>query len=281
LSNDQRLIKIIPSQGANSWLSNQLITFFNDSIYNPNQVTADALAIAPYFGGSVANDIVTNGLVNSITVPQIMQELQNSFTDAFQYISSNKVVADSYNLKLLAYEGGQHLVGTGNNLNNDTLTAKLIATNHDVALQVLYCTYLDYWYDTVGDLFCHFSSHGTYSKYGSWGVKEDFQDTLNPKYLALQSCVFNANVISSNENMEEDNLLLLYPNPANDWIIIEDLGESSEIFEYRLYDIAGRIVLAGKSRFNEEISLTALQQGSYTIEILENGKKAHRRLLKL
>lgn len=281
MSNDQRLIKIIPSQGANSWLSNQLITYFNDPIYNPNQVTADALAIGPYFGYPVANDIVNNGLVNTITIPQIMQELQNSLTDAFQYISSNKVVADNYNLKLLAYEGGQHLVGTGNNLNNDTLTAKLIATNHDAALQALYCTYLNYWYDTVGALFCHFSSHGTYSKYGSWGVRENFQDTLNPKYLALQNCVFNANIISSNQNIEEDNLLLLYPNPANDWVIIEDLEKSSEVFNYLLYDIAGRVVLAGKSLFNEEISLTALQQGSYTIEILENGKRSYRKLLKL
>jgi hypothetical protein len=191
------------------------------------------------------------------------------------------VVADNYNLKLLAYEGGQHLVGTGNNLNNDTLTAKLIATNHDAALQALYCTYLNYWYDTVGALFCHFSSHGTYSKYGSWGVRENFQDTLNPKYLALQNCVFNANIISSNQNIEEDNLLLLYPNPANDWVIIEDLEKSSEVFNYLLYDIAGRVVLAGKSLFNEEISLTALQQGSYTIEILENGKRSYRKLLKL
>ncbi len=280
-NNDQRLIKIIPSQGANSWLSDQLITFFNDPIYNPNQVTADALAIGPYFGHSVANDIVTNGLVNTITIPQIIQELQNSFTDAFQHISSNKVVADNYNLKLLAYEGGQHLVGTGNNMNNDTLTAKLIATNHDAALQALYCTYLDYWYDTVGALFCHFSSHGTYSKYGSWGVREDFQDTLNPKYLALQSCVFNANVISSNSNLVEDNYFQLYPNPANEWIIIENADDSFEPFEYNILDIAGRVVLTGTSRFNQEIILTSLQKGSYTIEILENGKIAYRRILKL
>src|SRR5690606_34561197 len=55
------------------------------------------------------------------------------------------------------------------------------------------------WYENVGGLFANFASHGNYSKWGSWGVKEHMNDFENPKYLGLQNCVF-----SYNENQEPD-----------------------------------------------------------------------------
>jgi hypothetical protein len=121
-ANDDRLIKIIPSQAANSWLSNQLVLFFNDPQYNPNQITADAIAIGPYFGHSVANDIANAGLASIITVDAIIDSLESSLDEAHQWMLLNKAVADNHNLDLIVYEGGQHLVATGNNINNDTLT---------------------------------------------------------------------------------------------------------------------------------------------------------------
>ncbi|MDV7395682.1 hypothetical protein RZS08_30110, partial [Arthrospira platensis SPKY1] len=151
--NDARLVRIIPSQAANSWLSNQLITFFNDPFYNPQQVTADALAIAPYFAGSVANDIVDEGLVNTISIPEIVDRMEGSLPQAFAWMAENQVVADAHGLRLLVYEGGQHLVGTGANVNIDELTEKLIQANHHPDLQEPYCAYLDHWYQHNGDLF--------------------------------------------------------------------------------------------------------------------------------
>jgi len=189
----QRLVRVIPSQAANSWLSNEIITFFKSAQYNPNQVGADALAIAPYFGNEVADQIASQGLVNSITVPQIITRLRNSLSDAYTWMQDQKAVADQHNLKLVAYECGAHLVATGNNTNNNTLTNKLISANRDTALQRMYCDYSDYWYQTTqGDLFCYFSSHGLYSRWGSWGLKETMTDTTAPRYLALQQCVFSS-----------------------------------------------------------------------------------------
>ncbi len=189
----QRLVRVIPSQAANSWLSNEIITFFKSSQYNPNQVGADALAIAPYFGNEVADQIASQGLVNSITVPQIITRLRNALADSYTWMQDQKAVADQHNLKLVAYECGAHLVATGNNTNNGTLTNKLISANRDTALQRMYCEYSNYWYQTTqGDLFCYFSSHGLYSQWGSWGLKETMTDTLSPRYLALQQCVFSS-----------------------------------------------------------------------------------------
>ena len=56
-------------------------------------------------------------------------------------------------------------------------------------MQDLYCEYLDYWYEHIGGAFCHFSSHGKYTKIWQLGNKRNFEDVENPKYLALQKCV--------------------------------------------------------------------------------------------
>lgn len=280
-TNDQRLIKIIPSQAANSWLTNQIISFFEDPVYNPNQVTASAIAIAPYFGGSVANDIVTNGLVDVITIPEIIQSLQNTLPDSYQWMSDNKVVADNHGLKLICYEGGQHLVATGNNVNNDKLTDLLIATNHDPAMQDLYCQYFDYWYDTVGTMFCYFSSHGISSKWGSWGVKEDFQDINNPKYLALQNCVFNGNTTNINEHNIAANKVNIYPNPTSNFITIENDVTISKSFEYTIYDILGRILLKGTSIFGQKIFIDFVENGYIIIEIKYGDVVIRRKIIKI
>lgn len=262
-TDDQRLIKIIPSQAVNSWLTNQIVTFFNDPFYNPSQVRADAIAIAPYFGHDVADNIVTNNQVNTITVPQIIQNLQTSLAAAYQGITSNKMVANTYNLDLFCYEGGQHLVATGNNVNDTTLTPKLIAANHDPAMQSLYCDYFNFWYDTVGTLFCHFSSHGTYSKWGSWGVRENFQDVNNPKYLALQNCVFVDYPTSVDEKKLEGNSLTLYPNPMNDYFILGNNESTTEAINITMYDQLGRIVFNKKTKSNTPIYIEEIPNGIY------------------
>ncbi len=264
---DDRLIRIIPSQAANSWLTNQLITYFNDPAFNPTQVKADAVAIAPYFGGEVANAIVANQEENDVTIPEIIERMQQSLPEAFEWITNNKEVADEFQLDLICYEAGQHLVATGNNVNNTVLTSRLITTNHDPALEEVYCQYLDYWYEQAGGLLCHFSSHGTYSKWGSWGVRENYQDIENPKYKALQNCVFNDNAVNdlTLNNASED--LILYPNPADQYItiLLKDMGSGP--FAYSLIDLTGSVMQTGMLRSGERLDISGLPKGSYLFQV--------------
>ncbi|HRQ29379.1 MAG TPA: T9SS type A sorting domain-containing protein [Saprospiraceae bacterium] len=264
---DDRLIRIIPSQAANSWLTNQLITYFKDPAFNPDLVKADAVAIAPYFGGEVANVIINNHEENDVTIPEIIDRLEQSLPDAFEWIANNKEVADEHQLELICYEAGQHLVATGNNVNNTVLTNKLIAANHDSALEELYCDYMDFWYQHAGGLLCHFSSHGTYSKWGSWGIKENFQDTENPKYKALQNCVFKDNTVAvfTPENAAED--LILFPNPADQWITILLHVPASGPFVYTLFDLTGSVIQTGMLHSGERMDTSRLSNGCYLFQV--------------
>lgn len=255
--NDERLVKVIPSQAANSWLSGQLISYFNDPLYNLNGVSADVLAIAPYFGGAVADQIVTDNMVSSITVEEIISMMQTALGQSSQWITETEFVANQNGLDLVCYEGGQHLVATGNNVNLDELTEKLIAVNRHPDFNEVYCAYLDEWYFLSGGLFCQFSSHGWYSKWGSWGVKEYFDDMLNPKYQALQECVFAVNSLDVNE--EELANWSIFPNPAQDVVIIDGFvfGELVTV-----YNALGQPVLTGKSAW---VDLSEMPSGLYFI----------------
>lgn len=240
---NSRLVKVISSQAANSWLTNYIIEKFEDPLYNPTQVQADAIAIAPYFGGSVANDIGNAGLINSVSVDDILDSLELSLPTAYAWMNANKVVADTHNLELIAYEGGQHLVANATYYNDTAYVNKLMDANRHQRMEDLYCEYLNYWFDsTQAGLFCNFSSHGVYSKYGSWGIKEFMDDTLSPKYLGLQNCVFSYNSDTTStelveyEKIERD--IQVFPVPSNNGLIrIKHNLNSPYLF---LYDNAGR-----------------------------------------
>jgi len=261
IENRQRLVKIIPSQSANSWLSNQLIAYFNDLTFNPTGVKADALAIAPYFAGSVANDIVANGEVGTITIAEIVAQMQVSIARAKEDIADNLAVAEANNLDLITYEGGQHLVGSAGNENITALTQKLIAANHHPDLEQVYCEYLDYWYEEVGQLFTHFSSHGSFSKWGSWGLKETMVDMENPKYLAMQNCVFDDNPVSFDEGGRGAPAMAAYPNPSFDGrFMLTHLPAG----DWKCVDIAGKEVVPKINNISaDKWQITLPQAGVY------------------
>ncbi len=52
---------------ANSWVAEQLFAGLANPALNPHGFNADALAIAPSFGGTVADEIGDHGLIESIT----------------------------------------------------------------------------------------------------------------------------------------------------------------------------------------------------------------------
>jgi hypothetical protein len=88
-------------------------------------------------------------------------------------------------LLLLAYEGGQHLVGVGSVQNNPSVTNLFVAANRDPRMGDLYQRMLESWHNSGGGLFMHYASVGQYGRYGSWGVLESMGQQTSPKLEAL------------------------------------------------------------------------------------------------
>jgi hypothetical protein len=88
-------------------------------------------------------------------------------------------------LELVAYEGGQHLVGVWGVENDVQVTDLFVAANRHRDMGKLYSDYLSEWSGVGGGLMMHFSDISEPGKWGSWGALEDVLQTSSPKYDAL------------------------------------------------------------------------------------------------
>ena len=264
---DDRLIKVIPGFAVSAWINNFILERFNDSEINPTGVKADALAIAPYFGGSVADAIAEAGLANTITVDAIIDSLEISLEETYRYMEENKDLADEYELDYIAYEGGQHLVASFPYNEEEAFVDKLLEANRHPSMEDLYCSYFDHWFDTVkGGMFANFSSHGGYGQFGSWGLKETYDDINAPKYQGLVNCVFSFNTTSTNtKELNNENKFLLYPNIVDDQFTLEGQLTNKTIHIYNLHGQLEKTLVAQNDLL--QIPASHLHAGIYFVQI--------------
>jgi hypothetical protein len=143
---------------------------------------------------------------------------QKALPESLRWIKDQKRVADKYGLRLVAYEGGQHMVGIGGAENNDRITRLLHAANRHPRMGAIYQQYYDAWTVEGGDLFCYFASTSKWSKWGSWGILEWFDEDAakSPKFMATmrwaRRCGQKAGSFVSQEPSEAL-LELRYENP--------------------------------------------------------------------
>ena len=192
---NDRVICVLGSQAANSWTATEAL---DCPLWEENPCInhgIDALAIAPYFGSYLGSQ-KNKHQVQNWTVERLFQEIQQGgeLTDgppggaiqqAVEWIKENFHIASERNLPLIAYEGGQHLVGNGGEENNQALTNLFIAANRDRRMYDAYLNYLNQWKTAGGTLFMHWLDIGMYSKWGSWGTLEHVEQDSSPKYNAL------------------------------------------------------------------------------------------------
>jgi hypothetical protein len=88
------------------------------------------------------------------------------------YVASYRSVADAYGVRLLAYEGGQHMVGVGGAENDPALNSLFDSFNRDPRIKQLYLDYLASWKNLGGELFVHFSDVSRWDRWGRWGALE-------------------------------------------------------------------------------------------------------------
>ena len=136
----------------------------------------DVYAVAPYFGGYLGHFPKSNDTL-AMTEEEILaacdaDSMKNNGDGLEGYTQANVTNATERGIPLVAYEGGQHLVGVGPPQESQLLTDKLNATNRAVGMQPIYAADLGRWKENNGKLFVAFSHASKYSKYGSWGALE-------------------------------------------------------------------------------------------------------------
>ena len=188
LENKIDLIKILSGQAVSPKVQDKLLSAFNSPEINPHGIKADAIAIAPYIGWEIANIIVKNNEIDSITEDKIFQYLEDSLSEMEKVVKNNKIIADKFNVSLFSYEAGQHLAAAGVHMKNKVLTQKLHNANRDFRMKAIYDKMLNIWFDNEGELFVPYTYVKKYGKYGAWGLLEYQDQPIEKayKYQAIQ-----------------------------------------------------------------------------------------------
>jgi hypothetical protein len=203
-----RIVCVMSGQAANDWVVSQAL---DCPLWSGGPCVAhgvNAIAIAPYFGyyvGAPENEATVQSwtLDSDGGLSRLFTELQTggvlpggpsggALQDAARQVAAHATLASARQLKLLAYEGGQHLAGVGAVVNNPGITALFIAANRDPRMNTVYTAYLTNWQQQKGQTFVHFLNVDAYSQWGSWGALEYLDQTSTPKYDALMDFI-NAN----------------------------------------------------------------------------------------
>jgi hypothetical protein len=195
-----RVVSVISSQTAWRGLENSSLDcslWMSEGNQPCYQHGIDVFAITGYFSGGLNQDSTVNTVTSWLSEPDggfskaltqirqggVIEDEGDDDTlignaDTFQY---HRQVAQARGLRLVAYEGGQHLVRP----DNDRLTEFFINLNRRPEMYDIYMQLLQTWKAQGGTLFMHFSDIIRPSKWGSWGALEYVDQNSSPKYDAL------------------------------------------------------------------------------------------------
>ncbi|MCI4624836.1 MAG: hypothetical protein L3V56_02640 [Candidatus Magnetoovum sp. WYHC-5] len=177
--------------------------------YNNAYQNADVLATGGYFMGTLYRTEYENTIL-TMTVDNMFDEINNGGVVAQASQSALAEINDSYThqyslanprgLRLVAYEGGQHLVATrftgdydneedGDNQN--VIYNKFLAVNRDSRMKSAYITNFTNFKNAGGHEFLHFNNGDYVNIYGIFGALEYQTQDRNaaPKYDGIMTFI--------------------------------------------------------------------------------------------
>lgn len=183
-----RLVRVLSAQTANPWVAEQALRALDDPRINPAGDAVDALAIGAYAGHDIADRIGATGAYRTLWPSEIVGLLEKELPALETGIRRHKTLCQPRGLRLLAYEGGQHLAATRPELRaNPELVDKLARANADPAMGAFYRALLEVWQRAGGEDFVAFAFVAQPGPHGAWGLLEwtEQPERQAPKYQAL------------------------------------------------------------------------------------------------
>lgn len=180
-----RVVRVMGSMAANPWVSGTLLGWHDAS------KETDALAIAPYFAFELGQP-ERAGWTTRASDDEVFKYLeQTALPEIARGVRAQAEIAKMADVRLIAYEGGQHMVGGGAMMQDQALTDRLIALNRSPRMKAAYLRYLDDWRQAGGEIFFHYVACQAPSRYGSWGALESLSQPRAeaPKHDALMEVI--------------------------------------------------------------------------------------------
>lgn len=162
-----RLVTVLGSQAAGAHLAKTMF-----AVEGTAEAT-DALAIAPYFahdhGYAKKADATLAGGLDALFA-DMLAEVDGKNR---KWIDANMKIAREAGVRMIAYEGGQHLVvASGDRERDRRLNALFAEANRDPRMAEVYLRHHRQWLDAGGELYVTYSLLSNYGTWGYWGLLE-------------------------------------------------------------------------------------------------------------
>jgi len=172
---------VIGTQHFNPWVSRQILK-------TPGlaEIT-DVLAVGYYIGHRLGTSMAAE--LETMNENEVFDYLRNvSLPEGKELLIKQKVIADQYDLGLVAYEAGQHIAASRSLEKNKELVNKIISINRNPKMYQIYLGMYKDWVDVGGGLIVWFRSTYKASERGAWGILETIsqEPASAPKYQAIR-----------------------------------------------------------------------------------------------
>ena len=162
---------------ANDFSARTGMEYFQDHGLVPGDVI-DSIAIAPYFR--------EDKTVAFSNLDELFANMELRLEKTRQDIRKHKTIADQHAVRLISYEGGQHVVP--GNTSEDLLRQ----AQGDPRMADLYRRFAQIWEEEGGSLFMHYSDFSKGGRFGFWGLLEDLRDPGSVRWDTAMSLVLPA-----------------------------------------------------------------------------------------
>ena len=228
-----RVVCVMSAQSANKWVAETMLKcpLWKNA---PCSKGIDAIAIAPYFGQYLGGDAYNkkvlewtqtlprdkalNNLFREIKYGDVLlfdeKEQKSLLSSSYEMMRFHADLAKQHGIKLVSYEGGQHLALAGRNYKADSAEGLAIAelftaANRDFRMGLAYTEYLDAWRNSTDGIFMHYIDTGVHGVWGNWGSQEyldqpnAFKKQAITQYIIKNICgSIECPVIPTNPNVE-------------------------------------------------------------------------------
>lgn len=258
---NKKIRVILAGQHAYNGRSDIQLNYIKNTFGEPNQFIY-ATSTALYFQTNNASSTDLSE-INDGMLTDIGKQINDNTSSVYRLNHINK--ANTWKLVggCTSYEGGPHVPAGGvlDNLGN------LINSHRTEAMgDVLKYNYLEGWNEIGGGLAMHFTLASSYNRYGCWGLTDDYtKPDRNYKMQAVRD------IIASYTSVESDNFtnkINIYPNPASEFLKVDELIESFEIV-----NMYGLVVKSDNLHIGSKIDVSTLVNGVYMLKVGSNYSK--------
>lgn len=183
---EHRIVRVLAGQSVGP--------FTDNAMDYPGVVDSiDAVSLAPYVGDALSSVPGIESETNEAILSMLDGELTTKLAVRTQALVDN--YREVYGLRVIAYEGGQHMTPPG----AGAIHTKFLDVNRDAGMRDFVYNNLAAWHAVSDDLFVWYQTTSAYSIYGYWGLREsDTQDrTMAPKLDGLLDYIEDNAVVSS------------------------------------------------------------------------------------